>query len=169
MPNVFTGQEFAKHLSAGQLKKAIVKVGMAKKSEDTPDTILFAESRMCDEWISIPVSIIEQVTFLTNVTCRDHGHPLVAIQFKEPAAKDEPARVFADLARQRSHTQPMQSRRGRGRGDQQPSYCTDLCAYHFTECLYYGWGIYECAERFGRCLSRCGGADPNPPEAYPGF
>jgi hypothetical protein len=108
MPNVFTGQEFARSLSEGKLKEPLVKIGMAKKHDDSPNTILFAEGGLCDEWISIPVGVIEQVTFLQNVTCRDHRHPLVMIQFKEPDAKNEAASVFAALSRQNLHTQPMQ-------------------------------------------------------------
>ena len=98
MPNVFTGQEFARHLSEGKLKESLVKIGMAKKHDHSPDTILFAEGG-CEDWISIPVGVIEQVTFLQTVPCRDHQHPLVMIQFKEPPAGNETASVFAALAR----------------------------------------------------------------------
>jgi hypothetical protein len=108
MPNVFTGQEFAKSLSEGKLKEAIVKIGMAKKPDDSSDTILFAEGGMCDGWISIPLGAIEQVTFLQHVPCRDHQHPLVMIQFKEPDPKNQAASVFADLARRNLQTNPMQ-------------------------------------------------------------
>jgi hypothetical protein len=39
------------------------------------------------------------VTFLQTVPCRDHRHPLVMIQLKEPPAGNEPASAFAALAR----------------------------------------------------------------------
>jgi hypothetical protein len=108
MPNVFTGQEFLKSLSEGKLKEPIVKIGMVKKPDDSSDTILFAEGGLCDGWISIPLSAIEQVTFLQHITCRDHQHPLVMIQFKEPDPKNQAASVFADLARRNLQMNPMQ-------------------------------------------------------------
>ena len=157
MPDVFTGQEFAKSLSTGQLKKSIVRVGMAKKSDDSPDTILFAEGRMCREWISIPVSVIEQVTLLGNITCRDHGHPLVEIRFKEPDPKNETARVFAELARRVPRTQPVQTSpvaRAKGAGG---GGCIDQCNEEFKWCVENDNNVYECIEFFGDCLHDCGG------------
>jgi hypothetical protein len=59
-PDRISPTEFARHLSAGNLKESIVKIGMAKKHDDSPDTILFAEGG-CDDWISIPVGVVEQV------------------------------------------------------------------------------------------------------------
>lgn len=112
MPNIFTGQEFAKNLSEGKLKEPLIKIGMAKKQDDSPDTILFAEGGLCDGWISIPVNVIEQVTFLQTVPCRDHRHPLVMIQFKEPEPGNKTASVFADLARRSLHATPMQASPG---------------------------------------------------------
>jgi hypothetical protein len=113
MPNVFTGPEFAKRLSEGKLKEPIVRIGMAKKHHDSPDTILFAE-RGCEDWISIPISIIEQVTFLQTVPCRDHRHPLVMIEFKEPPAGNEAASVFAELARVNTPVTPSHASHGMG-------------------------------------------------------
>jgi len=112
MPNVFTGQEFARHLSEGKLHEGVVKVGMVKKHDDVSNTILFAEGG-CEDWISIPVGVIEQVTFLQTVPCRDHSHPLVMIQFKEPQAGSEAANVFAALARR---NKPMMSHASFGMG-----------------------------------------------------
>jgi hypothetical protein len=155
MPDVFTGQEFAKRLSTGQLKRSIVKIGMAKKSDDSLDTILFAEGRMCDEWISIPVSMIEQVTFLGNVTCRDHQHPLVVIQFKEPDASNETARVFADLARQGPRTQPTQSSKVARRPSRGAGECIDGCVEHFERCANSGGDISWCIELLGYCFQFC--------------
>jgi len=98
MPNVFTGQEFARQLAQGKLNEPIIKIGMVKKPDDSSNTILFAESG-CDDWVSIPISFMEQVTFLRNVPCRDHRHPLVMIQLKEPEPGNESASVYAALAR----------------------------------------------------------------------
>jgi hypothetical protein len=108
MSNTFTGQEFAKRLSEGKLKESIVKIGMTKRHDDSSDSILFAEGG-CQDWISIPVDVIEQVTFLQTVPCRDHRHPLVMIQFKEPPPGDKAATVFAELARRNAYTSARQT------------------------------------------------------------
>jgi len=161
MPDVFTGQEFAKRLSTGQLKKSIVKVGMAKTNDDSPNTILFAEGRMCAEWISIPVSVIEQVTLLGNVTCRDHEHPLVAIRFKEPDPKNETARVFAELVRRGPHTQPVQwstvarADSGRPVHEVPVETCIEQCVLDFQGCLHWGGHLDFCMYWFGKCLGVC--------------
>jgi hypothetical protein len=154
MPDVFTGQEFANSLSTRQLKRSIVKVGMAKKSDDSPDTILFVEGRKCGEWVSIPVSIIEQVTLLGNITCRDHVHPLVEIRFKEP--ENETARVFAELARRGPHTQPVPPSKFARANRAQGFGCTDDCSEEFRWCVMNDRDIYECIEFFGMCLHDCG-------------
>lgn len=94
----FTGKDFAKALSDGTLKGALERIGMAKKDESNPRVILFAEGA-CTSWLQIPVDLVEQVDYLSTVKCRDHEHPLVQIRFKEPAADNEAARLYADLAR----------------------------------------------------------------------
>ncbi|MBA3315449.1 MAG: hypothetical protein H0T47_19445 [Planctomycetaceae bacterium] len=107
MAKSLTGEEFAKALSEGSLKGPLVRIGMAKQADDDSDTILFAEGAVCSEWISIPVSIIEEVKHLTMISCRDHEHPLVQIHFKEPPAENKVARAFADLARHAKPSTPL--------------------------------------------------------------
>lgn len=154
MPNEFTGEEFAKALSLGQLKTPIVRIGMVK-SGDSPNAILFAEGRICDEWIRIPVSVIEQVTFLGKVACRDHRHPLVGIQFKEPDAKNEAACVFAELARRTQHREPRQPPRVANQGFHDAPDCTSFCNRGFRWCADSHWNIHECIEFLGECLHDC--------------
>lgn len=96
---VFTGEELAKGLAEGGFKEPIVRVGMVKRAEDGAGTILFA-MQGCGRWTSIPVELIAQATFLKNVPCKDHEHPLVMLTFKEPPAGDAAATLFAELARQ---------------------------------------------------------------------
>ena len=99
MTNTFTGVEFAKRLSEGKLKQPIVKIGMVKKDDADPKTILFAEGTACGDWISIPVSLIEEATFLGNTRCHDHEHALTRIELKDPPADNEAARTYAEFAR----------------------------------------------------------------------
>jgi hypothetical protein len=118
MPNTFTGTEFLKSLSEESLKEPLVKIGMAKKDDDSEDTVLFAEGGVCEDWISVPVGVIEQVTFLQTVPCRDHRHPLVMIEFKEPEAGDRASTVFAEFARRSRRTAPGPGRVPPGIGGQ---------------------------------------------------
>jgi hypothetical protein len=100
MVNTFTGKDFVKQLSADALKQPLEKIGIVKKHDQDTSAILFSEGSACGRWTMIPVDIIEEVTVLGHVTCRDHEHPLVKIVFKEPPADDKVARAFADLLRQ---------------------------------------------------------------------
>lgn len=96
----YSGHEFEKALTAGKLKAPLVRFGMAKPSE-TPGYILFAEGD-CNNWIKIPTHMIENVVNIAATKCRDHEHPFVQIEFKEPNEGDEVAKVFAELLRQQS-------------------------------------------------------------------
>lgn len=106
MPNTFSGDEFARRLLDGSLKEPIVKVGMAKAHGERTDKILFAEGGACGEWIELPIHLLEHVTFLKTVSCKDHRHPLVMIQFREPAADNPEAQAFADLLRAAARQAP---------------------------------------------------------------
>jgi hypothetical protein len=106
MANVFTGEGFIRALEEGALKEPLIRIGMVKKQDDSTDGFLFAE-RGCGEWIYVPIMLVEQVTFLRTVPCRDHQHPLVMIQFRAPAADDRAATLFAQLARSGAAMAPI--------------------------------------------------------------
>jgi hypothetical protein len=97
MANEYSAEEFAKVLAAGKLKLPLLRAGMTKTHDDA-SKIWFAPGG-CGTWIALPLSVIEKVTFLQNVRCEDHEHPLVLMQFREPDAHNEAAQAFAELAR----------------------------------------------------------------------
>jgi hypothetical protein len=110
MSRTFSGTEFVAALAAGPLKRQIVKVGMVKP-DDSPDAIQFAEGTNCSGWSKIPVQFIETVEFIGNVTCKDHEHPLIALELADPTSDE--AAVFADLLRNTARQRPTQQRAGR--------------------------------------------------------
>ena len=150
----FTGEEFAKRLSEDKLKQPIVKIGMVKKNEGGLHSIWFVEGTACGNWIDIPVGLVEEVTFLRNVTCRDHEHALVQIQFKEPPATNDAAEVFAELARRNTQPAPPASatpggapgtieRRAGGYGTAGHARQNLQCVAYHEEC---GWSNLWIAE-----------------------
>jgi hypothetical protein len=98
MNRTFTGSEFSEALAAGNLSEPITRVGMAKPDDDDRNIIQFADGTNCSDWTRIPVAMIEKVEFIRNVPCRDHEHPLVAIELKSSTGDGE-ATVFAELLR----------------------------------------------------------------------
>ena len=40
----------------------------------------------CENWLTIPVSVIADIAHLRTVKCKDHRHPLVKIRLKRPGA-----------------------------------------------------------------------------------
>lgn len=99
MTKTFTGEEFLKALSEGNLREPIGKTGMVKPAADGTPAIQFAEGTACGQWTTIPAEMIEKVEFLRTVPCRDHQHPLVRLFLKEPPASNPLATVFAELVR----------------------------------------------------------------------
>jgi hypothetical protein len=101
----FSGEEFARALAEDALKQPITLAGMVKKAEDS-EVILFATGTVCENWVSIPVGMIEKVEWLGNVPCKDHWHHFVYLTLKEQAAKNSQASVFSDLLRRSSVSSP---------------------------------------------------------------
>ncbi len=95
----FTGAEFVKALTEGNLREPIVKQGMVKPSEDDPSSIQFSEGTACQIWTRIPVEMIERVEFVSTIRCQDHQHPLVRLFLKEPPGENKVAGVLSELLR----------------------------------------------------------------------
>ncbi len=67
--------------------------GLVKKTAD-PKFIEFSINA-CQDWVKVPVEIIEKVYVLGKHACRDHSHDYITLEFK-PATNPE-AKVFASL------------------------------------------------------------------------
>ena len=100
MSQQLSGKEFAQALQEGRLKMAIQKEGLVKQEGSSEDVVMFSENMACQNWISIPVEMIERAEYLRQARCRDHEHPFVRLFLHEPPSENTPARVLAELLRQ---------------------------------------------------------------------
>jgi hypothetical protein len=98
MTTTYNGEAFIKALAENALHEPIIKTGMAKRVDGATDAFLFTEGS-CAEWVRIPLSLVDEVTYLSTGSCHDHHHPVVKIRFKQVPEKNEAATVFAALAR----------------------------------------------------------------------
>lgn len=60
------------------------------------DFLLFSTNRDCQQWVKIPLEIIQEVEYEGSMVCRDHQHPFVRLHLKssEGGAGNK---SFADL------------------------------------------------------------------------
>jgi hypothetical protein len=86
--NTYEPFEFIQRLSANDLpdNDAVTIAGIVKHDAGTTEVIQFSASMSCERWLTIPASMIENVTHLRNAKCKDHQHPLVKIRLKQPDA-----------------------------------------------------------------------------------
>lgn len=96
MAKTFTGAEFVKALTSGGLQRPIILIGMAKPAENDPAHILFSPAG-CENWVRVPVELIESAEYHADAPCKDHNHPLVHIQLKEAAGKSPEGTILSAL------------------------------------------------------------------------
>jgi hypothetical protein len=98
--------EFLDKLNKDEVQAGVVLVGMVKKNEEDPDSLLFAIGQSCENWIAIPSSLIAEIDELGNVPCKDHIHPYVRLTLKVAQNNDTKALValLAASSRQRERT-----------------------------------------------------------------
>jgi hypothetical protein len=75
-------------------------VGLVKSDEANPSAIHFSYSLPCEQWLSIPIEIVETIDHLGTVPCKDHQHPLVRIKFKRPDETREDVAFLFNLISQ---------------------------------------------------------------------
>jgi len=69
--------------------------GMVKKSEGKDKKIEFAPGGNCSHWVTIPLDLIEDVEMIKTIPCKDHSHPLVKLNMKNP--KTPEGKIFLAL------------------------------------------------------------------------
>lgn len=102
----YTGAALEQALKDNSLARpGIVLIGMVKPGEK-PGTIRFTRSG-CENWVDLPVDLIECAEHVGQSPCKDHSHPIMKITLKEP--KDPAAQVYAALLAQpaSAHAGPM--------------------------------------------------------------
>ncbi|WP_040593190.1 hypothetical protein [Mesorhizobium metallidurans] len=100
--------EFVSQLAANQLVEPmdLTLFGLVKADETDSSVLLFSSSFSCEQWVSIPVSLISSVAHIRNVKCKDHQHPLAKISLSEPNKEDASAVLFMQLFAQARATAP---------------------------------------------------------------
>jgi hypothetical protein len=91
----FEPYEFLDRLKRDEIYPPIVLYGMVKPAKDDDDYLLFAYGYVCENWLRIPLSSIENITVLSSVRCDDHKHPLVFLVLKQPQTDE--GRLFSYL------------------------------------------------------------------------
>jgi hypothetical protein len=91
----FEPYEFLDRLKRDEIYLPIVLYGMVKPAENDDDYLLFAHGNICENWIRISLSSIENIDVLSLVPCGDHKHPLVALVLKQPETDE--GRLFSSL------------------------------------------------------------------------
>lgn len=96
--NAYTPEDFVAQLKSGEIEAStpFALMGMVKEAGDSQH-LLFASGTDCDTWTELPLSMIESIEVRDVVPCRDHTHPVVKLQLKEPGSDE--ARAFASLAK----------------------------------------------------------------------
>ncbi|MFJ8532872.1 hypothetical protein [Streptomyces sp. NPDC093591] len=135
--------EFLSMLSLSELPDpAEVSVfGIVKVVEGSSEVVDFTTSLRCENWLQLPVEMVDSFTHLKNIPCQDHEHPLVRVKFKQP---DEARQDLAFLLKMLSWAQSSSSRLRRRPTRVTPSEREDGCdvwelgGEYFVCCQYAG-------------------------------
>jgi hypothetical protein len=123
-------------------------VGLVKSDEANSSAIHFSSSLACEQWLSIPIEIVETIDHLRTVSCNDHQHPLVRIKFKRPdETRKDVTFLFSLISQmQTSLTRAIRVASTRNRADISYANCADdfcmiwqdshgvsICCFHCDE------------------------------------
>jgi hypothetical protein len=89
--------DFVKLLSEDRLKDRLSIYCMVKTDEDRKDILLISPSGSCDKWIPIPHDAIESIDYLQMTGCKDHQHPFVQLNLKDPPKDNHIAHLYLEL------------------------------------------------------------------------
>ena len=60
----------------------------------------FTTSAACGRWLALPIELVDSITHLANMTCKDHEHPLVKVTFKRPQGTNNETAFLLELVSQ---------------------------------------------------------------------
>jgi hypothetical protein len=93
----YSAREFIDRLRRGDTLTPFRLSGIVKLDPVESSQMHFAIGTACENWIAIPVDLIETIAVEDIVTCGGDTYPLVQLELKEPASDD--GAVFATVAR----------------------------------------------------------------------
>lgn len=103
MIKTFNSEEFVRALAEGEIRPPITLTGLVRKYED-PRFLQFSPGKSCQQWVRIPVEIIEQVDWLAKVSCLDYTYDYVQLLLKE--VDDPILQDFTTILRSPALSQP---------------------------------------------------------------
>ena len=92
--------EFAKAMASNSTPYQVTVTGWAKIDPERTSEMQFSPTMNCDEWLSLPKSLIGSIDVLGLRSCNgDHNHPVVAFVLSDPGISNPAAQaLFAILA-----------------------------------------------------------------------
>jgi hypothetical protein len=88
-----------KALADGSLKQPIVEEGMAKQDDKDPNIILLSNGISGDQWVKLPLHLIERVDYIQNNYSGTLQYPWIRVFLKEPPPSNVHAHTLATLLR----------------------------------------------------------------------
>lgn len=89
--------DFIKLLSEDRLKNRLSIECIVKTDDDQRDMLMISPSGSCDKWIPVPHDAIESIDYLQMKGCKDHQHPFVQLNLKDPPKDNHIAHLYLDL------------------------------------------------------------------------
>ena len=106
--HAITPDELLKELDSNAASDVVFVSGVAKKSADRKDEILFSQSPSYSSWVSIPTAMIEHAEILGSSYCGIDRVTSVRLALRTPSNPD--ATVLANLMRQSELVRSRDSR-----------------------------------------------------------
>jgi hypothetical protein len=121
-------------------------VGLVKSDSANPSVIHFSHSLACEQWLSIPIEIVETIDHLSTVRCKNHQHPLVRIKLTPPGEARADVKFLFNLISQMQASIALLLRVARSRHPSDTSLARrddDFCMYWefpegFKVCCFHG-------------------------------
>lgn len=91
--------EFLSKLASNELptSREVALYGLVRANEGSSSTIAFSSSRSCDDWLTVPLDLVESIEHFTTMKCQDHEHPVVRLQLKRTDSGRQDTAFFLDL------------------------------------------------------------------------
>jgi hypothetical protein len=103
-------------LSSGRLPEFIdlSVVCLIKTTDGDASCISVSAAGGCEDWLQVPVAMIDKIQHLGDSRCKDHVHPMVKLSLKLSEKEKAVAKLFVKLSAQANHTRSTAPNSNRG-------------------------------------------------------
>lgn len=98
---VYSPDDFLQRQSSDTALRPYTLIGITRETTEK-DRISFALDVARDNWLAIPVELVESVEVIGTVTTDGDSHPKVSLQLKDPQSPE--GQIFAAVATTMEHT-----------------------------------------------------------------